>query len=171
VTCQYNNINQHDALYNAARAYPGGIEALAQRMSTPNKQVLASTLRNKLRPAIDTHHTNFEEVSTIIELLEEAKVDDAFLPLHAFCWRHNHVAVALPKGDVDADDLLKQVVEIMSGDGALAGDISKALAGDHRIDAGELATIEQRLESCIGSLVALRDKARAKHAADFPAAK
>lgn len=170
MTYKYSNINQHDALYNAARAYPGGIEALAQRMSTPNRQVSPNVLRNKLRPSIDTHHANFEEVSEIIEYLEEAKVADAFLPLHAFCWRHNHVAVQLPKGDVDADDLLKQVVEIMSGDGALASDISKALAGDHKIDRAELATIEERLEGCIGSLVALRDKARAKHAADFPAA-
>lgn len=165
MTCQYNNINQHDALYNAARAYPGGIEALAQRM-----HISPNVLRNKLRPAIDTHHANFEEVSVIVELLEEAKVDIAFLPLHAFCWRHNHVALQLPSGDVDADDLLKQVVEIMSSDGALAGDINKALAGDHKIDGRELVTIEERLEGCIGNLVALRNKVRAKHAADFPAA-
>lgn len=165
MTCKYNNINQHDALYNTARAYPGGIEALAQRM-----RMVVSTLRNKLRPAIETHHVNFEEVSEIIELCEEARVPEAFGPLHAFCWRHNHVAVLLPRGDVDADDLLKQVVEIMSGDGALAGDISRAMANDHRIDAGELAGIEEQIERCMGNLVALRDKARAKHSADFPGA-
>lgn len=170
MTYQYSNINQLDALYNAARAYPGGIEALAQRMSTPSRQVSPNVLRNKLRPSIDTHHINFEELSEIIELLEEAKVSDAFLPLHAFCWRHNHVAVQLPKGDVDADDLLKQVVDIMSGDGALATMISKALSGDHRVDRAELSGIEERIEKCIGDLVVLRDKARAKHAADFPAA-
>lgn len=171
MTCSYSNINQHDALYSVARAYPGGIEALAQRMSTPDRLVSPNVLRNKLRPAIGTHHANFEEVSQIVEFAEEARVPDAFLALHAFCWRHNHVAVRLPDGDVDTDDLLKQMVEIMSGDGALANDIGQALAGDHRIDAGELATIEGRIERCISALVVLRDKARAKHAADFPAAK
>lgn len=170
MTSKYHNINQHDALYNAARSYPGGIEALAQRMSTPDKQVVPTTLRNKLRPAIDTHHTNFEEVSVIIEHLEEVRSPDAFAPLHAFCWRHNHVAVQLPAVDVDADDLLKQVVAIMSEEGELASNISRALADDRKISASEKATIEETLESCIGSLVALRDKVRAKHAADFPAA-
>lgn len=58
----------------------------------------------------------------------------------------------------------------MSGDGALAGDISRAMANDHRIDAGELAGIEEQIERCMGNLVALRDKARAKHSADFPGA-
>lgn len=166
MTYQYSNINQHDALYNAARMYPGGIEALAQRMV-----MSVNTLRNKLRPSIDTHHINFEEVSRVIELLEEAKVVDAFIPLQAFCWRHNYVAVQLPAGDVDADDLLRQMVEVMSGDGALANDISSALRDDHRIDDRERDQIEQRLEQCIGALVALRDKVRAKNEADFHGAK
>lgn len=166
MTCRYDNINQHDALYNAVRSYPGSVETLAVRMG-----MVPGTLRKKLMPDVDTHHANFEEVSLIIELLEGAKVANAFLPLYAFCWRHNHVAVALPKGDVDADDLLKQVLEIMSGDGALATNISGALRGDHRIDAGELASIEEQIERCIGNLVVLRDKARAKHVADFSATK
>lgn len=163
MTCKYDNINQHDALYNAARAYPGSVEALAQRM-----HVAPGTLRKKLMPDVDTHHANFEEVSIIIELLEGAnKVEQAFLPLHAFCWRHGHVAVRLPQADVDSDEMLKQVVEIMSSDGLLAGLVNGAL-GDSRINAGELGDIEEQIEYCMTALVGLRDKARAKHAADFP---
>lgn len=170
MTCKYSDINQHDALYNLARAYPGGIESLAQRMSTPGRLVSPNVLRNKLRPAIDTHHVNFEEVSQIIEFAEESRMPDAFIPLHAFCWRHNHVAVQLPALSVNAEDLLRQVVDVMSGEGELASDISNALANDQRIDKDELAVIEQQIEHCIGLLVALRDKVRAKHLADFPAA-
>ena len=164
MTCRYDNINQHDALYIAARAYPGSVEALALRM-----HVAPGTLRKKLMPDVDTHHANFEEVSAIIELLEGAKVEQAFLPLHAFCWRHGHVAVRLPQPDIDSDALLKQVVEIMSGDGALAGLVNGAL-GDRQVNATELADIEKQIERCMTALVGLRDKSRAKHAADFPAA-
>lgn len=32
MTCKYSEMNQHDAIYIAARAYPGGVEALAGRM-------------------------------------------------------------------------------------------------------------------------------------------
>ncbi|MFX5660835.1 phage regulatory CII family protein, partial [Acinetobacter baumannii] len=71
-------MNQHDALYKIARAFPGGLEALAQRMD-----MSVNVLRNKLAPGIDTHYPSFEEVSQIVELCKQANVKDATLPLHA----------------------------------------------------------------------------------------
>lgn len=161
MTSRYSEINQHDALYVAARKYPGGVEALAQRLGiSPN------VLRNKLRPAIDSHHINFEEVSAIIECLEEAHVADAYLALQAFNWRHGHVAFRLISSDVPSGELLAQVLEILHEEGALANDINQALADDGRIDDREMEAIERDLQRCIGALVTLRDKVRAKHKAD-----
>lgn len=162
MTSRYSEINQHDALYIAARKYPGGVEALAQRLGMSPK-----VLYNKLRPAIDTHHTNFEEVSAIIECLEEARVPEAYLALQAFNWRHGHVAFRLPSSDVPTGELLAQVLEILREEGTLANDINEALGNDGRIDSRELDKIERDLQLCIGALVTLRDKVRAKHDADF----
>ena len=49
MTRRYSDTNQHDALYKVARAYPGGLEALAARMG-----MSVNVLRNKLAPGIDT---------------------------------------------------------------------------------------------------------------------
>lgn len=170
MTCEYSDMNMHDALYNSARDFPGGIEALAVRMSTPSVRVSPNVLRNKLRPTIDTHHTHFEEVSRIIELLEESRVPTAFVPLHAFCWRHRHVAFQLPEGDVDSDTLLKQVVDVIGDQGDLVNSISGALATHNDIDRDEFSRIDQNIMACINALVVLREKVEAKHKADFQTA-
>lgn len=166
MTCEYSDLNMHDALYNSARDFPGGIEALAARMSSPSVRVSPNVLRNKLRPTIDTHHTHFEEVSRVIELLEESRVPSAFVPLHAFCWRHRHVAFRLPEGDVDSDSLLKQVVDVIGDQGDLVNAISGALATNNDINNAEFSTIDQDIMTCINALVVLREKVVAKHKAD-----
>ena len=162
MTCKYSNLNQHDALYNVVRQdVPGGVEAVAHRMGiSPN------VLRNKLRPSIDTHHTTFEDVSVIMEIAEECHVKTAFLPLQALCWRHGHVAIQLPKGDTDADDLLKQVVAVMGVQGNLASSISGALSNDSEIDQDEFDVIDQHMQGLLVALAVLREKVVAKHKAD-----
>jgi hypothetical protein len=47
MTRKYSDMNQHDALYKVARAYPGGLEALALRMD-----ISVNVLRNKLAPEL-----------------------------------------------------------------------------------------------------------------------
>ena len=170
MTCEYSDLNMHDALYNSARDFPGGIEALAARLSTPTTRVSPNVLRNKLRPSIDTHHTHFEDVSRIIELLEESRVSSAFVPLHAFAWRHGHVAFRMPEGDVDSDDLLKQVVDVIGEQGDLVNSISGALATNNDINRREFESIDQNIMTCINALVVLREKVTAKHKADCSAA-
>lgn len=162
MTSRYTEINQHDALYMAARAYPGGVEALAQRMG-----MAAHVLYKKLRPAVDTHHANYEEVSEIVEHLEEAgKSDMADLALQAFNWRHARVTVRLPDIKTEAGELFHQVLQIMREEGELASHINDALNNDGKISDSELQTIEKDLQECIEALVVLRNKVRAKHAGD-----
>lgn len=165
LTSRYSELNQHDALYTVARAYPGGIEALAQRMSCPERKVSPNTLRNKLRPSIDTHSASFEEVSTVLEFAEDARVVDAFAPLHAFCWRHGFVAVPLPAGAPDGDALMARVLGMIGDQGALVSTINEALA-DRVISHAELERIEAGLLACMSSLAAVREMVAAKHAVD-----
>lgn len=163
MTCRYTDINQHDALYIAARAYPGGVEALALRMG-----MASHVLYKKLRPAVESHHINFEEVSEIVEHLEAAgKADMAELVVSAFNWRHGRVALKLPDVSVPAGELFNQVLSILREEGTLANDINEALGNDGKIDDGELQKIEKDLQQCIEALVVLRNKVRAKHDNDI----
>lgn len=162
MTYEYSNINQHDALYNLVRAYPGGLEALAHRMG-----MLTTTLRSKTRPAVETHHVNFEELSVMIELSEEARVPTAFAPLHAFCWRHGHVAFQLPKAEQDPDTLLKHLVDVMSAEGALAAGLNKALATNGDINDREFDEIDELVMQGVMALVVLRQKVIEKHKLDM----
>ena len=162
MTCRYNEINQHDALYIAVRGYPGGVEAMAQRMG-----MSSHVLYKKLRPAVDTHHVSFEEVSEIVEHLEHAgRADMADLALSAFAWRHGRVLVRLPETSAAGGELFALVLQLMREEGALAAHIDAALADDDRIDDAELAMVEKDLQECIAALVVLRNQVRARHAAD-----
>lgn len=162
MTCRYTEINQHDALYIAARAYPGGVEALALRMG-----MASHVLYKKLRPAVESHHANYEEVSEIIEHLEAAgRGDMADLALQAFAWRHSRLTFKLPDADIAGAELFAQVLRVMSDEGELARHIESALADDGRISDAELATIEKDLQECIEALVILRNKVRRKHDTD-----
>lgn len=166
MTCQYSEINPHDALYIAARKYPGGIEALAQRM-----QMSPNVLRNKLRPGIATHHTNLEEFSTILEFLHEAHVPEADLALRSLCWQHGYIPVKLPEVTQPASELLAMVLNLLREEGELAGSIQTALADDGRIDDRERESIEIRLQRCVDALLSLRERVSAKHASDFRASR
>lgn len=102
MTYQYSDANQHEALYNVARRFPGSIEALAAAMSVRlGRNVSPNVLRNKLRPGIDTHFLSAEEFSLVVELCEEAGVDGAKVPVHALCLRHGLVAVEPVRDDAD----------------------------------------------------------------------
>ena len=93
MTLRYSDLNQHDALYNIARDYPGGIEGLYPRIGISSKSVAYA----KLAPGTTTHQTSFEEASRVIEACVQARMPDALAPVHAFCWRHGMVAFELPK--------------------------------------------------------------------------
>lgn len=92
MTRRYSDMNQHDALYKVARAFPGGLEALAVEMA-----ISVNVLRNKLAPGIDTHYPSFEEVSLIVGHCHRAGVKDALLPLHAMLGRHGMAAFLVPE--------------------------------------------------------------------------
>ncbi|MCU6434223.1 hypothetical protein LPB67_10620 [Undibacterium sp. Jales W-56] len=158
MTRKYSDMNQHDALYKVARAYPGGLEALAVRM-----EVSVNVLRNKLAPGIESHYPSFEELSQIVELCSQAGVKDALLPLHALLRRHGMAAFVVPEPDqISGDDLSQTVCRVVSQVGSVAAVVSDALL-DGVITAAEADLIEREFQGALTALGEWRARIRAHH--------
>lgn len=156
MTRRYSDMNQHDALYKVARAYPGGLEALATRMG-----VSVNVLRNKLAPGIESHYPSFEELSVIIEFCHEAGVKEAHMPLHALLSRHGMAAFVIPEQDeVSEDDLSQTVCRVMSQVGDVAEAVSTALL-DGVITDAEADLIEREFQGALTALGEWRARIRA----------
>jgi hypothetical protein len=161
MTKRYLEMNQHDALYRQARNYPGGVEALAQRMG-----VSVHVLRNKLSPAINTHHVSFEEVSEITELCQEVRRDDALIALRAMNWRHRLVAFSVPNStNLSDDELASYIYRVVKEMGAVANSVSDALA-DRKITHAEFDVIEKNFAEAIGAITEWRERVRARAVED-----
>lgn len=158
MTRRYSDMNQHDALYKVARAYPGGLEALALRM-----QISVNVLRNKLAPGIETHYPSFEETSEIIQLCHEAGVKDALLPLHALLGRHGMAGFLVPDPQEFMDDDLSQTVcRVMSQVGNVAEAVSEAMM-DRVITTQEADLIEREFQAALAAIGEWRARIRQHH--------
>lgn len=158
MTRRYSEMNQHDALYKVARAFPGGLEALAAEL-----KVSVNVLRNKLAPGIDTHYPSFEEVSMIVAQCQKAGVKDALLPLHAMLGRHGMAAFLVPEPDTISDDDLSQTVcRVMSQVGGVAEAVSDALM-DGVITNIEADLIEKEFQGALTALGEWRARIRLHH--------
>lgn len=162
MTHQRFDIDPLDATAKAVQTYPGKTGAMALRIAM-SQQVL----RNKLSPTVHTHHLTLDEFGEIVDKLFEVDSPMAMLPIQAMCYRHNCVAVRMPDVDADGEELLMLVMEILSEEGQLADHLRRSLDGDHTISDRELGVIEEDIKRVLESLITLRDKARAKNAADF----
>ena len=155
MTRRYSDMNQHDALYKIARAYPGGIDALALKLN-----ISANVLRNKLAPGIATHYPSFEEVSVIIHACHEAGIKEALLPLHAMLSRHGMAAFVVPEPEqVNNDDLSQTVCRVMSQVGNVAEAVSEALI-DNVITEREADLIEREFQGALTALGEWRARIR-----------
>jgi hypothetical protein len=158
MTRRYADMNQHDALYKVARAYPGGLEALAGRLG-----MSVNVLRNKLAPGIESHYPSFEELSTIVEHCQQAGVKEALLPLHALLGRHGMAAFLVPEPEqVSKDDLSQTVCRVMSQVGDVAEAVSNALM-DGVITVVEADLIEKEFQGAITALGEWRARIRLHH--------
>ena len=158
MTRRYSDMNQHDALYKVARAYPGGLEALASRM-----QISVNVLRNKLAPGIETHYPSFEEVSVIVGYCQQAGVKDALLPLHALLARHGMAGFLVPEPQAFSnDDLSQTVCRVMSQVGNVAEAVSEAMM-DRVITEMEADLIEREFQGALAALGEWRARIRHHH--------
>lgn len=158
MTRRYSDMNQHDALYKVARAYPGGLEALALAM-----KMSVNVLRNKLAPGIETHYVSFEEMSIIVQLCYDAGVSDALLPLHALLSRHNMAGFVVPETvEFQHDDLSQTVCAVMSQVGDVAEAVSQAMM-DKVITVHEADIIEKEFQAALTALGEWRARIRNHH--------
>lgn len=146
-------MSPNDALYLAARSYPGGIEALAVRLG-----VSVHVLYKQLRPEVDTHLVSFDRALMILEMLEGAgRKDMAEAVIDSVLWRFDRVAVELPDVEASAGSLLRQLTRVTGRVGDLASDLDEALADD-RLSARERDQLDADCHACVQALVAFRHK-------------
>ena len=157
MTYEYSDINQHDARYNLARDYPGGIEMLAKRMG-----ISVNVLRNKLAPGIKTHHITDEEDSLILEYCQEARVGDPHRALIAKNWRHGLIAIPVPPvSHLSDEDLTQTLCKAVKEFSEFASSVSGSIA-DRRITSKEMDRMEKEVQEAFASMAELRERWRQK---------
>jgi hypothetical protein len=160
MTCHYSEINLFDAISIASRRYPGGIEALAQRIGIRVPQVL----RNKITPSNEQNHLTVEELTLIVESLRTAgREKEADLIIDAFNWMFGRVATKLP-GIVSpgGGDLTSHLLHVMRHTGEIAADLESALI-DGKISAIELDALEKRVQESTEAQLQLLELLRQQH--------
>lgn len=158
MTCRTNEMHPLDLLYKACRAYPGGIEAMAVRLG-----VKTQVLYSKLRQQVDSHHVHFDsELSEMLFYLKDAHVSGWEDVLHAFCWRHGHVAVRIPDAAMDDDTMMGAICISVKEHGEAIACIGHGLLDD-TITQHEMASIEREIEGAMSALAALQQLVRERH--------
>lgn len=119
MTKRYSVMGPLDALYAAARKYPGSVEALAQRMGKS-----PGVLRSKLSPDVDTHHITFEEALDVIELLDAAVPHAADMALRAIGYRLLRVFTRIDAQDSDDSGIVAHALAASGLTGLLACEVA-----------------------------------------------
>lgn len=161
MTCELNKLNPLDVLKLSCNHYPGGVEALSARIG-----MSTAVLRNKLSHGVSTHHITYpDQVSAILDCLEEAKVTDWDAPVHAFAYRHGFMLVKIPQADseVTSDELAELICRLMSEVGQVAQSIAVAFADDMQVSSKEFDRFEVDVKDTLTAIVELREKMRDIH--------
>ena len=136
-------MNITDALYRAAHAYPGGLEALAVRMG-----ISASSLAHKVSPNYPGAHCSPQEMAAIMEFTGDHGA------LQALAGRMRYMLLPMvAKGPVDAEftqRLATSVKEFGEFIAAISADL-----GDGRVTDNELRRIECELADMQAATAAL----------------
>jgi hypothetical protein len=156
VTLKYSPMNQADALYMIARAYPGGLEQLALDMGGMSVHVL----RNKVRPTIDTHHCSDEEASRIMELCDDKGMADAKLPLIAKNYRHGLIAFPKPVvSDLASTEMTQSLCHAVKEFSDVAMSAAEAIS-DNKIKVQEFLDYEKQAQEALTAIHELTERMR-----------
>lgn len=161
MTCELNKLNPLDVLKLSCNHYPGGVEALSARIG-----MSTAVLRNKLSHGVSTHHITYpDQVSAILDCLEEARVTDWDAPVHAFAYRHGFMLVKIPQADSEmtSEELAILVCKMMSEIGDVAKAISQAFANDTQVSSREFDAFDLAVKDAMTAVTALREKMRDIH--------
>lgn len=154
MTKAYKNMSPMDAINQAARRYPGSVEALAQRMGKSCR-----VMRNKLDPDVATHHLAYEEAIEIVELLDGVIPAAADFALNALAWRLNRHMQRHAGADADAGSLSELLLAFLDASTSVASSIQEltpdAVHGAARDRANDAVSFA--ISNAINSLYALKD--------------
>lgn len=163
MTYHYSDIDPSDAIYNAAREYPGGIPALAVRLGMP-----VETLKKKLSPAVASHVLTYREAQGVIELLDEVVPAQADLAIGALLWSWGRVPLRVPCGEgIDSDQIFAQVMKVFGDEGTLADDIRSILAGHKKVNVRDVQKVEKDVQRVMEDLATLMNEVREKAKRDM----
>lgn len=157
MTLRTSERNPTDILYEIARAYPGGVEALAQRMDTSGKK-----LYKKLSPATPDVNVTLDEFSLIVEMCDGANVKHAIDPVQALCFRHGGFFVSFDELAETSNECIRESgMKVMQHMGEVTGEINDALHDDHLTD-NEVDRIESRFRRMLAASKAWLERVRSR---------
>jgi len=161
MTKALNPMDPQDALYAAARRFPGGIKRLAELRQTIPARLYEKLDKDNPRNAIQWG----PELDDLLDQLRAARTPAWHEPMQAFCYRHGGVFVPLPDEPAHggAEMLTDDILEMVKEQGRLAAVISEALANDHEIDSKELLRFQAVHASALATLARMGEHVREMH--------
>lgn len=159
MTLRRSQRSAEDILYDLCSAYPGGMEAIAQRVDI-NVKVLYKKLSSSVTDRALTTH----EFRSIVMKLEEASIDCSDV-IQAFLFPLNRIAINLGAIDETTDeDLRKNGMLALRELGDFSGELEEALErgeiGDH-----EMEMLEPKKRKLLATMHTWWGKIKARHAA------
>lgn len=152
MTKAYQQMSVGDAVYTAARKYPGSVEALAVRMGKSPK-----VLRSKLTPDDETHVLTLEEAIQIIELLDCSVPHAADQAIKAIAYRLGRVVVRHGGMDYNDAPLAEQGLAVCAVVGLMAADLAASIDGDKPIPRKLADTLHADIARALDALTMLKD--------------
>ena len=145
-----------DAVYDLAKRYPGGVDAVAHRLKAQ-----VATFYKKLSHNVETHRLTLDEFERTLHVFAEANMPDAFQPLHSLAWRFDHVCIPVPHVSSDCpNELSIGVMKIAQEIGDVARETANA-AQDGVITKREYERIDREIEEAMSALAAHREALKA----------
>ncbi len=152
-------MNRRDEALHLARRYPGGIEAVAQRMGKR-----ADTLRKELT-GVEGYKWGGDDEETLMALCQAAKVRDPLAPLTASAVNHGAVVWMLPDASAAVGgqsfalmaDTAREFSEFVAS-------VANAEADGH-VSANELKRIEREAGELMSALQRSVQHMRTQHEA------
>ncbi len=155
----------HDALDGLIRAYPGGYEAIAQRLGKH-----PSTLRNEVHPPLGSSaKLGWDTAMQVMGMCQQVGLPAALAPLDAAELAFGRTAMWLPDRAEMEPGAFEALEASATAFARMVGAFSAAVA-DGRVTAHERRDVEQCGLTLIARVQAIVAYAAAQHAAAMPAA-
>lgn len=164
MTCHYSSADWRDALYNAVRQAPGGVNAAAAFLTERRgRSIHPETLRTRLR-CVDGDSISMDMAELLTEWLLDQRDPSARRWLLAFNARFSMAAAHLPPppegGWADEGVAIREKLLEITVKGGMLADVGMRATADGRIDDKECDDLEAECMAAIELLWRLRRNAR-----------